>query len=335
MDKRAASYLQQHPKSAKTQQNDAAKELDDLASALGIRSVSGLNEDAAKSSPMPDPVQAAAYEAIRTDLSDYLKAQSKKAQGSPNPLPSNLQDFLDENLEAISQVESHLLNSELPVWDFDVAPMGDFFYAHSSFLELVGIQRLLLLKAIHNSAQNQPTEMAAALEASLSLNEALTRRPELIAYLVTLISMKDTTGLMRQLKGVPVELSNRLLALDQQTAAVDYLKFENWLAYQATRRATQEGTDIYAEIGYMPGLLWTAVIKTPFRNTYLNLSGINLASTMASAYQQLDELTVCTGPLSDINTQIGASIPWWNGWPMIEAEAYPRQWQKGGHAMLA
>ncbi|MEN8443581.1 MAG: hypothetical protein ABG776_01055 [Cyanobacteria bacterium J06555_13] len=157
------------------------------------------------------------------------------------------------------------------------------------------------------------------------MNEALTQRPELISYLVSLISMRYTTGLMCQLDGVPVELSNRLLGLDQQTAAVDYLEFENWIAYQATRRATKEVTDLYAELGYDPGLLWLAVIRTPFRHTYLNLSGTTLASTMDSAYQQLDDLTVCTGPLSDINTKIGASVAWWNGWRIIDAESYPRQ----------
>lgn len=336
LDKLAADYIQQHPKSAKTQQNDAAKEFDYLVSRLGIRSsINRSSEDATVSSPMPDPVQVAAHEAISLDLSNYLKAQSKKTQGPPDPLPSNLQDFLDENLNAISRVQTHLITSELPVWNFDVAPMSDFSYAHPSFLELVSVQRLLLLKAIHHSSQNQPAEMTAALEASLSLNEALSQRPELIAYLVTLISMSDITGLVRQLEGVPTELSNRLLALDRQTAAVDYLEFENWLSYQATRRATKEGTNIYAQLGYNPGLLWLAVIRSPFKDAYLNSSGTALASTMANAYQQLDTLTVCDGSLSEINAQIGVSVPWWSGWQMIDAEAYPRQWQKGGHAMLA
>lgn len=332
LDARAASYIQQHPKSTETQQNDAAKELEYLASTLGIYNIDGLNKEAA---PIPDPVQAAAYEAIGKELTDYLKAQAKKPQGPPDPLPSNLQQFLDENLEAISQVQTHLLTSELPVWNLDVAPMADFFHANPSFLELISVQRLLLLKATHHSAQNQPTEMAAALESSLLLNEALSQRPELITYLVSLISMGYTTGLMRQLEGVPVELSNRLLALDQQTAAVDYLEFENWIAYQAMRRATQEGFDLYAELAYDPGLLWLGVIRTPFRDIYLNFSGTSLASNMASAYQQLGELTVCTAPLAEINNQIGASVPWWNGWKIIDAGDYPRQWQKGGHAMLA
>ncbi|MEL6606058.1 MAG: hypothetical protein AAFP20_22830 [Cyanobacteria bacterium J06614_10] len=326
MDELAQEALAQYPA---TQTNDAARTLHVLVGELGIASITSQEEP---DDVVPDPVQANALQAMTDDLSDYFEAQGQKTEGTLDPIPENLQTYLEQNLDALSDVQAHLRSGEPLVWEFDADQVADFSFAVPSFLGLAQLQQLLALKAIYNAEQNQPDEMAAALEATLAINEALSERPELISYLVSLIVMNRQMSVMRHLEGVPTELSNRLLAIDQQQIGSDRLSFEGWIMYVAMQKMLASSGDPGEYLGYRTSAL---LRYEPLHRNYLMLSSLDTARRMAQSYRRLPDLTICSGSLETLHTELALTASWWNMLGKIAMPSLLRQWQKGGQSMLA
>ncbi|MFK8181903.1 MAG: hypothetical protein AB8B99_00920 [Phormidesmis sp.] len=328
MDAKADAFLQ-HPMAQSTTKNDSAQTLEQLVSKLGF-GVVGMND---ATTPKPDPVKAEEFAVISKDLRNYTQAQSTKVQGPLDPIPENLQAYLNNNQQAIADIEAYLRSDEIPLWDFDAETAADFSYAMPSFLSTVQLQRLLLLKAIDSSQQKKITDMVSTLEAVQGLSKLMDQRPELIGYLVNLISLSLASGTIRHLENVPVSVSSHLMERDQMAAAVDYLNFENWMTYKAWIKLTANPVDLSEELGYEPSFWERAIEYLP--DSYLQLSGTDIAKRSDNAYAQLPELTVCSiASIEEAESQLGLKAPWWNVVGQVAMGGYLPQWQKGGQRML-
>ncbi|MGD1897786.1 MAG: hypothetical protein ACFB16_12640 [Phormidesmis sp.] len=324
IDAIAQEFLQNYPP---TTTNNTAKTLNVLVSELGIRSVTG--SDSTFSTP-PDPVQSEAFQAIAQDLTAYITTQGQKTQGPLDPIPENLQTYLSQQQGTLTAIQSHLLNNQLPTWDFDTEELSNLSHAVPSFSGLSQLQQLLSLKAISDYQQQQSTEMNAAIEANLVIYQAIVQRPELISYLVSLVVTNHNMGIVRHLEGVSPELSNQFLATDLQQLGHERIQFDAWTQYKGIKKWAQESPDLAKDFGMI-----AALNHLPLQRSYLMLSNVDIAQRMNLSYQQLPELTVCSASPETMNAQLYFTAPWWNLIGQVSTPSFIRQWQKGGQTMLA
>lgn len=328
----AQEFLQSY---ANTTTNDSAQKLSVLASGLGIYGITGTEADT-----NPDPAAAETFRSVEKVLKEYISTQGQKTKGPLDPIPETLQTYLEQNESTLTTIQAHLRTSPLPVWNLDIEQLADFSFGVPSFVGLTQLHHLLSIKAISDYQQNQPSEMSAAIEANLVLHKALSQRPELISYLVSLIVTNQSAGVMRHLESVDPALSSQLLSTDQQQLGAKRLSFEGWIMYQSMQKLIQQPSDQSSnqseEFGledFSGGLALVNVF--PFHKTYLTLSSVNTANITNQAYRQLPEFTVCSAAIEDIEAQIDLNAPWWNLLGQISMPALTRQWQKGGQTMLA
>ncbi|MEL6553454.1 MAG: hypothetical protein AAFQ63_08355 [Cyanobacteria bacterium J06621_11] len=324
----AQEFLQSY---ANTTTNDSAQKLSVLASGLGIYGITGTEADT-----NPDPAAAETFRSVEKVLREYISTQGQKTQGPLDPIPEALQTYLEQNKSTLTTIQAHLSTSSLPIWDLDIEQLTDFSFSVPSFVGLTQLHNLLSLKAISDYQQNQPLEMSAAIEANLVLHKALSQRPELISYLVSLIVTNQGAGVIRHLEGLDPALSSQLLSTDQQQLGAERLGFEGWITYQSMQKLIQQPSDQSEEFGLEDFSTGLALVNVfPLHKTYLTLSSVNTANITDKAYRQLPEFTVCSAAIEDIEAQIDLKSPWWNLLGQISMPALTRQWQKGGQTMLA
>ena len=324
MDALASEFLKQYPP---VEQNTSAKTLEILSAKLGLNLL-GTEQT------LPTPDEAASFQAVRDAIGDYFKAQKEKEQGPLDPIPAAVQSYLSDNQATLNQIQTHLQSQEAPVWSFDAELYSDFSYAIPSYLGLVELRKLLLLKAVTHAQQKQFEQMATALEAAHVLGAVPAQRPALISYLVSLIAVDDTVAIMRHLEGVSPTVSGQLLAVDQQKIGIDRLRFENWTSHQALNRLFKDPdrTESLFELADVGLAVLPSVI---FEKPYIALSNTNTTLLREKSHDQLIGENICSLDVDLLSEQMMKEVPWWNVLGQIAMPSFIAQWRKGGDRMLA
>ena len=324
MDARAVDFLKQYPP---TEKNESAATLETLSAELGLNLL-GLEQ------ATPEPDEATSFQTISDDVSDYLGAQKQKVQGPLDPVPTSDQSYLSDNQVTLAQIQTHLQAQDAPVWSFDAELYADFSYALPSYLGLLELRKLLLLKAVNHAQQQQFDQMALALEATQVLGAVPAQRPDLLSYLVSLITLDDTMGVMRHLEGVSPDVSEQLLAVDQQQVGIDRLRLENWTSYQALNRILDDPDQ--TESVFEPADFGLAVLPSgAFEKPYMTLSNVNTTHLREKSHEALMGENICSLDISVLDTQISEEVPWWNVIGQIAIPSFTAQWRKGGDRMLS
>ena len=325
MDAIASEFLQQYPT---VEQNASAKTLDNLSATLGLKSpsVEAIQD-------FPEPAESANFQNVEDIVRDYFDAQKNKEQGPLDPIPAPVQTYLTDNQEVLSQIQTHLNSKAAPVWRFDAALYTDFESELPSYLGLIQLHKILLLKAVNHAQQNQQAQMVSALEASHRLSVVTTQRLDLMSYLVTLIAVDDTVILMRHLDGIPPSLSEQLLTTDLQQLGVDGLRFENWTFYQAMNHAmngSAQARSLFDPADSGLAVLPSIILGKP----YLTLSSVNTARIREKSHDQMEGENICSLDVEALDEATIEEIPWWNMVGQIAIPAFSVQWRKGGDRML-
>lgn len=217
-------------------QNASAQEFDRLGAELGF------SPNAAYSPQLTINTQSArAYQFIEASLNHFLDKQIRLTAEPIRALTPDLKTYLSAHQRKISAVEQHLLAQAAPRWSVELKQMFDIDCGFPGFINVLNIQKLLLLSAIDSSQTGQTAKVWTALEASWQLNQTLSQRPDLTSKVLVSVVAEKQAALLRHLNHVPPlwrsRLDQQIHSLSVHPSALDGLRFETWLQYEISKKS--------------------------------------------------------------------------------------------------
>ncbi len=282
-----------------------------------------------------DAQAARVYRTIEDDLTQFIQAQAAKTSGPLSPIPPSLGAYLQFAQPKLAAIQTHLLESEPPNWEMDVAQMSEQNYPFPSLANTANVQKLLLLLAIDSQQRKQPAESTAALEASWQLNSAIMRRPDLVSQVSASVVSSYQTGLLRHFSKVPAQWQDRLA---QQPAVLSGLTFDVWLQYitlqkllASTNQDASDSLEPPHTRRFMGALsYWFSPVH------YFMLTNIDTAKTAHSTIDQLQALSVCATTQSEAQQQLAQQkTARWNEAIAPVPSVLARRWKTAGDRALA
>ena len=313
LDRELQNFMVQFPK---IEANDSARRLNDLTAALGI----GL---AFKSPNTLDsaPDKMEDFEQIREELDRFLEAELEKKTESVSPAPESLRGYLETRKAELEAIRSHLLNSELPIWERDLERWLNINHPTPSLLGILNLQKLLILDVLDKNSLGQTRAGEQSLEASWKLNQTLWDRPDLISQLSAILVARLQVGALRKMDGLPTQWQERAIARDYQKLLLTSLELESWLNYglvKLPQMAPEQGGEKLA----------------PLEGLYIRLSGINTSQNMRQGFAKLEFKNICSFDVEALQQQMTDSIASWNQLGQIAMPNLAGQWRKAGKMML-
>ena len=347
MDKAATAFLAQFPSQS---QNSAARQFDRLAADLGFTPNSNADD------LLRVDIEAEQdYRKIEASLNGYLTTQFANPSGALSPLPIQLKDYLLLHESSLVALQSHLLASTPPIWDVDLVRMTEITASSPGFINVLNVQKLLLLLAIDCAYYGRTDQMLQAMEASWRLNEALSERPDLIAQLLVSFTAEQQAGLLRHVEMSSVwqetwqkRLSDRNFItrpvestlskvppgqLAQRSAGrsvVGGLQFNAWLQYRTLQRSLLSQTTRRSSSRLLSALsYWFSPVY------YFSLRNIDTHSVSQRAIGTLKTLNVCQTTRLEAKQQLSLEkTAVWNS-NHLPVETLVRRWKDAGERSLS
>ncbi len=272
--------------------NSSAKQFDRLAANLGF-----IPNDPRNLIFQVDSNAERAYYQIEQPLGQFLHAQTIKVSGPLDALPDELTDYLNAAKPELNALQTHLLTHEAPMWEINAERMSEQNYPFPGLVNTLNTQRLLLLSAIDYDQRNQSKEMALALEASWQLNQAISKRPDLVSKVSASVVAEYQAGLLRHLDKVPPQWSTRLMQQTTQASVIEGIEFDIWLQYKSLQKslALVAGPTTGAPGPASANEKLLKALSYWFSPVYaFDLANIDTAQTAHRALAQLDGLNVCS-----------------------------------------
>lgn len=204
-----------------TTRNAAALRLEELAAELGVNVV-----PKGARGPRPTKERRERIEALRKGaLGDFTSEIEARPDDEDLPAPAEVRAFLSEHEEDLSKL-AEFLRVEGPgiVWDFDRDRL--LKGPEPNLAGLLLTVRLLEVAALEADREGSPSEAAMYFEASLGLNDALARRPELLSFLIFLAVEKMHHVQVRRFRSVDETWIERLRRRQLLPALVEALRLE-------------------------------------------------------------------------------------------------------------
>ncbi|KPQ37474.1 MAG: hypothetical protein HLUCCA11_00060 [Phormidesmis priestleyi Ana] len=280
--------------------NAAAEQFDRLGADMGF-----LPNDSRGLTIRINSEAEQAYAAIESLLNEFLQLEIARTAGPLSGLPPQLSAYLTAIKPKLSEIQAHILQGDVPLWEVDIEQMSDQNYPFPGLVNTLNIQKLLLLSVMDYSQRQQYDEMGSALEASWRLNQAIAQRPDLVAQISTSIVSEYQAGLLRHLNQVPSQWPVRLAQQSKQQSVIKGLAFDNWIQYRSLQKSLEE-------VVTRDDMANTAADNNPnhkmlrslsywFSPAYaFNLDNIDSVRTTQHAVQRLSDFTVCSTTQSAI-----------------------------------
>jgi hypothetical protein len=271
-------------------------------------------------------------------LFQYTDQQLTKVQGPLDPIPANLQAYLQQYAPQLKATELLLTTQAMPKWGVDFDKLADLEQEPLVFLGLVNLHRLLLLRSLNASQSGDFDQAQLSLTAAWKLNQAVLMRPESVGQLAGTLQLSHQLAFLRHLPQVASASpqtspqttlppwSDQLAQIEPQRLMVRAFQFEGWLAYRDTKKQFFQATN--------PN--WTAANAQPEGSitvveSYVRLSASNVSDNLDAFYTTLAQQNPCTTDLS----QLQPTLPWWNRASLLGVPRAKMQWQRAGMTMLA
>jgi hypothetical protein len=312
--------------------NAAAKQFDRLSLDLGFSA-----NDASDLRSQVNPEAKLAYEAIEKSLIRYLSTQTTKLGGPLDTLPPKLRTYLSRYGDLLTPLQDHILQSDSLQWEIDFARMSDGNYPFPGFVNVLNVQRLLLLSAIDHSQQQRSGEMLAALEASWQLNQAIAQRPDLVSQILVSVVSEQQAGILRHLENLPEPVSalwqRRLAQQIGHQSVLSGLEFDAWLQYQILQKSILPTA---AYVTDEPTARLTNALAYWFSPAYyLRLTSIDNTQTVHRALERLSQLDVCSTSQTAIEQMLmqETTARWNRGRPIVP-DVIAQRWKTSGDRAL-
>lgn len=314
------AFLEHHPR---TELNDSARKLNELFDAL----IKNAGNKTSTSPELASEKRQDFYN-IESEISEFLEAQLEKPTGDVDSLPANVQEYLQANATEIAAIRGHIINSELPTWEWDVRQM---LAPHSHLPRLLGvtqIQKILLIDLLEKNRLKSTPAMVETLEASWKLTEAVRQKPNLVNQLVAIIMVRWQAGVLRKLENLPPEWQQRVMEYDYSEAVLTAIAFESWLNYHTIRNLPDlldSNDEVYTPF---PRFLLR------FSHSYFRLAAVDTVETTKKALATIRLANFCA---FDLDRARQGQIDFFAGWNVAAEVTTPDllpQWQKGAERML-
>ena len=323
-------------------QNAAAQRFDQLAADLGFmpNSANGLLR--------VDTEAEQAYREIEGTLDTFLRSQLASPSPASTSVPPQLTRYLKEYEASLAAVQTHLLERETPLWEIDFEQMAEASYPLPGFVNVLGVQKLLLLSAIDHQQHRRTEQMEQALEVSWRLNQAIATRPDLVSQLLVSLTAEKQAGILRHIDAMPPEFyetwQSRLGTQSQHsmTAITRGLQFDAWLQYKVLQNSLSRMTGGFSKTspGAVSGLSASGGLASTLSYWfspayYFSLSNLDTNETSQSALEHLSELDLCqTTQLAAEQQLASRKTAVWNK-AVLPSKTLARRWKEAGDRALA
>lgn len=312
--------------------NASAEEFDQLGAALGF-----IPNDPRNLIFQIDPENRLAYGAVEESLNQFIDAQTAIAADPLRPLPPEIESYLRAARPALNAIQAHILTSAEPRWEIDIERMSDENYPFPSLVNTRNTQKLLLVSAIGYYQHNQPDQMVAALEASWRLNQAVSRRPDLISQVSASAVSEYQAGLLRHLDGVPSSWQARLAQQAEQQSVINGVRFDVWLQYESLQKSLSLATTSASAASSVSAKRLSNSLAYWFSPVhYFNLANTDAAQTAHRALDQLSTLDPCSTAQADAEAMLEKEVTTqWNTALAPVPAVLARRWKVAGDRTLA
>lgn len=287
VDQQAEAYFtKQRPQ----EQNDSAEVFEHFSGRLGLIPNITTNPPVIVSKQ-----EQALLQTLDPSIIQYLQAQTAKIDGTLDPLPVELQSYVNSHQPILEALQSYLLTQPAPQWELDISQLTDVRYALPGFVNVLKVQRLLLISAIYYQQNDQSEQAFLALEASWQLNQAIKQRTDLTSQTLASVILAEQTGLVRHMDGVPVQWQRRMSVKAQPHSIMDGVSFETWLRYRIAQEgflAIAPSTPTHPSLQRTLTLLWAKFSP----RAYFQLVFLANTNSANSAIQKLSAMNVCDTP---------------------------------------
>jgi hypothetical protein len=284
-----------------------------------------------------DQVQANLdLETIQQPLAEYFNRQIKQSTDVIEPVPDVLKHYLSQKNSQISALKTYLLTSEVPYWKIDYLSTNkipDYTTALPSFLNIINLQRVLLLTVIEQDRLEQSEPVLDGLTASWKLTQAISARPELISSLVTIISINLHAGVLRQLDHLPTNWQTQLPLPDLKKSMLTALEMESFAGAETFRTYLSVELETLKDMGVDSPRSPFLRLQRVFHQPYLNLASIDYFQTMQRSLKYLSQQDLCTLDTNSILDNANATPAWWNSLSW-QIPSFFNQFQKITKALL-
>jgi hypothetical protein len=308
--KEADSFFSQFPAH---QTNKSARNLDKLLRNLDLKPI---GED--KQITLENPNRIFSNN-LQEDLTKFLNSQLGETSQNIQPIPENLNLFLQQNKPKIKEVKDYILTSEHPTWSPSLTEMfGDpIGYYLPEFQGIINLQKIFILEILANQENTQ--EINQTLEASFKLNQAVQNHPYLITQFLSLTITKYQLGLLRQINNLAPQWETQInnYYYDYQQGILNSLIIESFIIGSPN---IWEGK--YASLDFKF-----------FNQPYFQLMSRDSSQRMKKEIDKLENQIICNFNKTEFEKQLETS-PWWNITGDIAIPSFSSQWIKGGNAML-
>jgi len=288
----------------------------------------GLTPNASYSQPISINNSAAReFLAIDHHLNEFLYSQASKISGPLDPLPPELDSYINAYRPIIDEIQLYLISNEAPQWEMNSDRMADPKYPPPGFFNIRSLQKLLLVSAIQAHQQGQTDKVIEALEASWQLNQTIAERADLSSqFLVAIISVQRAS-ILRHLSQMPTDWQTRLQAQGQVQPVVKGMIFETWLQYRIRQNDWIPTVVVTPEASL--GEKLRATLANRFSaQSYFKLRALNNTQTDHRALEQLTGLNVCTTPQAVVERQLSeVKTANWNKNGEVSASVIAKRWQ--------
>jgi hypothetical protein len=196
--------------------NAAARRVDELAKAAGY----DLQEKAAPPSGASQTPAEKARSDARAATADWSQAQLQRPDASLESPPEAARALLQERSKSLAMLEESLLAGPRPEWGFDVnhPEAGRDSRGWWNYMQL---QKALIARALLATSETRQAAGARTLEASWILDEAVRKRPDVMAVFLGIGVSRLQVGALRKVDVEEMVWRQPLEALKPRGAMVD------------------------------------------------------------------------------------------------------------------
>jgi hypothetical protein len=286
LNPKATEFLKRYPK---TQSNAIALKLNQALSALDLDPVARYG-DKFKYTPF----------VLESDTAEYFGMQFRQASSVLEPLPPNIQTYLNTNQAKLKTAQDLLLTSELPTWELDVDAASNAESLYFNFFGATRLHDLLLLQAVRSDRNGKNVDREQALEAAWKLQEALVQHP--LGRTFTFSMVQPQLGLMRYVKGLSPQWKTRVTAVASATQMQETSQLFNWLNYQSIAQANDlQKVMRLTEQQFLQDFRFTPP-------SFFRLQNANTTQLLDDALKTLSRQNVCKVDKANLES----AVPWWN-----------------------
>ena len=126
------------------------------------------------------------------DAPPYLYAQLNKPFDEIDPLPPNIQEYLNNHRSDLDELYNLILQNEAPHWEIDIqkgyeAPVPNLFFNHQ-------LQAIIALDILKKTRRGEYKKAVEAFEASWKISQSLRDRPEMISQYISVQVLNRQAG---------------------------------------------------------------------------------------------------------------------------------------------